>query len=139
MFSLFPDVPPDERLEAVQCACMLLPDESREVLQSLLLFLSDMASHSQQNQMNASNLAVCFAPSLFHMFGGSGALNQSASSPKRSRKMTSSSSSTSGTPEPKELLEQKAAHECLALMITQGRRLFVVPEDLLSKCRCVKT
>ena len=117
----------------MQCACMLLPDENREVLQSLLLFLSDMASHSQRNQMNASNLAVCFAPSLFHMFGGT---SQSASSPKRSRKMTSSSSS-SGTPEPKELQEQKAAHECLALMIAEGRRLFVVPEDLLSKCRCV--
>ena len=79
--------------------------------------------------MTASNLAVCFAPSLFHMY----AQNASSSSPKRGRK--TSSSTSSGTPEPKELADQKAAHECLTVMISEGRKLFLVPDELLSKCR----
>ena len=74
--------------------------------------------------MTASNLAVCFAPSLFHMFGQ----NPSAS-PKRGRKST-------GVPDAKELQDQRAAHECLTAMISEGKKLFMVPEDLLSKCRC---
>ena len=40
------------KLPAVQAAIMLLPDENREVLQSLLLFLSDIASHSDENQVS---------------------------------------------------------------------------------------
>ena len=42
-------------------------DENREVLESLLYFLSDMASYHEENQMTASNLAMCFAPSLFNI------------------------------------------------------------------------
>lgn len=45
---------------------MLLPDENREVLQTLLYFLSDIAS-AEENQMTAGNLAVCLAPSIFHL------------------------------------------------------------------------
>lgn len=56
--------------------------------------------------MTASNLALCMAPSLFHLsMGGSG------SSPLR-RKNT-------GSPEPKNLQDNKAAHQCLTLMIQQ--------------------
>ena len=51
------DVPAEERLEALQCTSMLLPDENREVLQSLLLFLSDMASHSHLNQVSVGDIA----------------------------------------------------------------------------------
>ena len=51
------DVPEEERLAALQCTCMLLPDENREVLQSLLLFLSDMASHSHLNQVSVDDIA----------------------------------------------------------------------------------
>lgn len=79
--------------------------------------------------MTASNLAVCFAPSLFHMFGQR---SNPGSSPKRGRKNT-------GIPDQKELLEQKAAHECLTTMITECKKLFMVPEDLLSKCRYAPT
>ena len=46
------DVPSDMRLESLQAAVLLLPDENREVLQSLLLFLSDMAEHSAENQVH---------------------------------------------------------------------------------------
>ena len=75
--------------------------------------------------MTASNLAVCFAPSLFHMYS-----QNPPSSPKRGRKTTGS-----GAPDAKELQEQKAAHECLTVMISEGRKLFMLPEELLSKCR----
>jgi hypothetical protein len=131
------DLPPEVRLEALQSAIMLLPDENRHVLLSLLYFLFDMAEHSHLNQvfchvslffsvysklcsqMNASNLAVCFAPSFFNMGGSSRHGNNVQSSPKRHRKGT-------GLPDEKELLDQKAAHQCLTQMITKCKLLFQV-------------
>ena len=65
--TIFIDVPPQYRLRALQSAVLLLPDENREVLQTLLLFLSDISECKDVNQMPASNLAVCFAPSLFQI------------------------------------------------------------------------
>lgn len=63
----FPTVlPKDQWLAAAQAATLLLPDENREVLQTLLYFLSDIAS-AEENQMTAGNLAVCLAPSIFHL------------------------------------------------------------------------
>lgn len=59
-------VPAEQRLQAVQAAVILLPDENREVLQTLLYFLSDIAS-AQENQMTADSLAVCLAPSILHL------------------------------------------------------------------------
>ena len=66
-------------------------------------------------QMNASNLAVCFAPSLFNTLGN---LN-SSSSPRRQRK-------SPGMPEQRELLEQKGTHGCFTYMITDCKKLFMV-------------
>lgn len=56
----YTDVPEDMRLEALQAAVMLLPDENRLVLQSLLLFLSDLAQHSSENQVNAVKLQAVY-------------------------------------------------------------------------------
>lgn len=39
-----------------------------------------------------------------------------------------------GKPDQKELIENVAANECLALMIRECKKLFMVPEDLLAKC-----
>lgn len=64
---IFVDVPKDQRLQAVQAAIMLMSDENREVLQTLLCFLSDVTSSVQENQMTPMNIAVCLAPSLFHL------------------------------------------------------------------------
>lgn len=64
-FSL--DVPKEQRLQAVRAAIMLMADENREVLQTLLCFLSDVTSSVEENQMTPMNLAVCLAPSLFHL------------------------------------------------------------------------
>ena len=41
-----------------------LDDSQRYLLFVVLKFLSTVASHSKQNQMTASNLAICFSPSL---------------------------------------------------------------------------
>lgn len=51
----------------MQAAILLLADESREVLQTLLCFLNDVVHAVEENQMTAMNLAVCLAPSLFHL------------------------------------------------------------------------
>ncbi|MEJ1281425.1 START domain containing 8 [Cricetulus griseus] len=59
-------LPKEQWLAAAQAATLLLPDENREVLQTLLYFLSDIAS-AEENQMTAGNLAVCLAPSIFHL------------------------------------------------------------------------
>lgn len=61
------DVPEEQRLQAVQAAILLLADESRDVLQTLLCFLKDVANLVEENQMTPKNLAVCLAPSLFHL------------------------------------------------------------------------
>lgn len=54
-------------MQAVQAAIMLMSDENREVLQTLLCFLSDVTSSVEENQMTPMNIAVCLAPSLFHL------------------------------------------------------------------------
>ncbi len=45
------DVPGSLRLEAVQKAVLLLPDENREVLHSLLTFLNDISLYAESNQV----------------------------------------------------------------------------------------
>ncbi len=66
--------------------------------------------------MTASNLAVCFAPSLFHMCGPK---SNPTASPRRSRK-------NMGIPDERELLEQKAARDCLTTMINECKHIFMV-------------
>lgn len=60
-------MPKDLRLQAVRAAVLLLPDENREALQTLLCLLSDVTASVAENQMTPTNLAVCLAPSLFHL------------------------------------------------------------------------
>ncbi|GFS12048.1 rho GTPase-activating protein 7 [Elysia marginata] len=130
--SIYSHVPPSQRLEAMQAAILLLPDENREVLQSILLFLSDISSHQADHQMNASNLAVCFTPTVFQL-GRSG--SGSPASPKRGRKLGSGNSP--GTPDPREIMEQKAAHECLHMLISECKNLFSVPAHLFRQLQVI--
>lgn len=62
-----PDIPKELRLQAVRAAVLLLPDENREALRTLLCLLSDVTASVAENQMTPTNLAVCLAPSLFHL------------------------------------------------------------------------
>lgn len=132
--SIYTHVPPSQRLEAMQAAILLLPDENREVLQSILLFLSDISSHQADHQMNASNLAVCFTPTVFQL-GRSG--SGSPASPKRGRKLGSGNSNSPGTPDPREIMDQKAAHECLNMLITECKNLFTVPAHLFRQLQVI--
>lgn len=108
MIDCFSDVPPFLRREAVLCALLLMPDEHREVLHVLLDFLQYVASHASVNQMNESNLATCFAPSLFH-YSQSSSIKQGL-----------------GSPHPRELAENRAAHDCLFFLLKNFRKLYTV-------------
>lgn len=131
-------VPANQRLDALRCALLLLPDEHREALQTFLAFLTDVAALASINQMTPSNLAVCLAPSLFHLpatalhsrsvnssannggagHTGNGNNSTNASSPRRRK--------TVGVPDQRELSQNKAAHDCLLQMINDFRHLFTV-------------
>ncbi|XP_029792722.1 stAR-related lipid transfer protein 13 [Suricata suricatta] len=116
-------VPKEQRLQAVQAAVLLLADESREVLQTLLCFLSDVVNSVEENQMTPMNLAVCLAPSLFHLN-----LLKKESSPRVIQKKYAT-----GKPDQKDLSENLAAAQGLAHMITECDRLFEVPHELIAQ------
>ncbi|KAM8800097.1 stAR-related lipid transfer protein 8 [Eudromia elegans] len=111
----------EQRLQAVQAAVILMPDENREVLQTLLYFLSDIAS-AEENQMTAGNLAVCLAPSIFHL----NVSKKESTSPRVMHKR-----GTMGKPDQKDLNENMAATQGLSHMITDCKKLFQVSHDIL--------
>ncbi|XP_060772730.1 rho GTPase-activating protein 7 isoform X2 [Neoarius graeffei] len=118
-------IPVEQRLQAARAAVCLLPDESRDALHTLLCFLSDVAANVSENQMTCTNLAVCLAPSLFHL----NTARRDASSPRvMSRK------NPLGKPDQRDLNENLAATHGLTHMIQECRKLFQIPEEL-SGCR----
>ncbi|KAJ8266487.1 hypothetical protein GJAV_G00130980 [Gymnothorax javanicus] len=118
-------VPKDQCLQAAQAAVILLPDENREVLQTLLYFLSDIAS-AQGNQMTAGNLAVCLAPSVFHL----NVSKKEGGSPRLLHRR-----GTSGKPDQKDLNENMAATQGLSHMIAECKKLFQIPHDMMLQSR----
>ncbi|XP_055716216.1 rho GTPase-activating protein 7 isoform X3 [Phlebotomus papatasi] len=123
--AIFQHLPPEVRLDAVQSAVLLLPDENREVLYTLIVFLNQVSECSMFNQMTANNLAVCLAPSIFH--GGIISPRSNSVSPRR-RKPT-------GLPDPRELCETKASHECLTFLIQNYRSVFMIPNEKMQRCK----
>uniref|UniRef100_A0A6J0SY75 StAR-related lipid transfer protein 8 isoform X1 n=1 Tax=Pogona vitticeps TaxID=103695 RepID=A0A6J0SY75_9SAUR len=114
-------VPKEQRLQAVQAAIVLMPDENREVLQTLLYFLSDIAS-AEENQMTSGNLAVCLAPSLFHL----NVSKKESTSPRMMHKR-----GLAGKPDQKDLNENLAATQGLSHMIAECKKLFQIPHDMI--------
>ncbi|XP_061607411.1 rho GTPase-activating protein 7 isoform X2 [Phyllopteryx taeniolatus] len=106
--------PKDQQLLAAQAAILLLPDENREALRTLLFFLRDVVASVAENQMTPTNVAVCLAPSLFHLNAGA------ARSSHRKYSL--------GRPDQRDLSENLAATQGLADMITEAQRLFEIPE-----------
>lgn len=49
--SLSVGIPSDSRMEAMQAAILLMPDPNREALQTLLLFLNEVAANCETNQV----------------------------------------------------------------------------------------
>ncbi|CAB3380779.1 Hypothetical predicted protein [Cloeon dipterum] len=154
--AIFQQVPVINRYEAMKWAMILLPDHHREVLQLLLSFLGLVASHSRSNQMTVSNLAVCFAPSLFHhSYGGHSAPSTPTTSIDLSGGSTGGSGSGggdssrggsprargskrakqgSGSPDARELAENRAGHDCLQYLINNHDELVNVSQELLNQC-----
>ncbi|XP_040538834.1 rho GTPase-activating protein 7-like isoform X4 [Gallus gallus] len=110
-------VPKDQQLQAVQAAILLLPKENREALKILLFFLRDVVACVEENQMTPTNIAVCLAPSLFHL--NTLRRDSSSSSIRSSQRKCSL-----GKPDQRELSENLAATQGLAHMITECNRLF---------------
>ena len=54
------DVPPQLRLQALQSVMLLIPDENREALLSLLTFLKEVSDHADINQVTTSILKPTF-------------------------------------------------------------------------------
>ncbi|KAJ8412481.1 hypothetical protein AAFF_G00128170 [Aldrovandia affinis] len=119
-------VPKDQRLQAVQAAIMLMSDENREVLQTLLCFLSDVTSSVDENQMTPMNIAVCLAPSLFHL----NILKKDNLSPRAMQKKYAT-----GRPDQKDLNENLAATQGLSHMITECNHLFEIPHEMVTQSR----
>ncbi|XP_066478596.1 stAR-related lipid transfer protein 13 isoform X2 [Tiliqua scincoides] len=117
-------VPKEQRLQAVQAAIMLMSDENREVLQTLLCFLNDVTS-VEENQMTPMNIAVCLAPSLFHLN-----IIKKESSPRVIQKKYAT-----GKPDQKDLNENLAATQGLAHMITECDKLFEIPHEMFTQSR----
>ncbi|KAJ7401543.1 Rho GTPase-activating protein 7 [Pitangus sulphuratus] len=109
-------VPKDQQFQAVQAAILLLPKENREALKILLFFLRDVVAFVEENQMTPTNIAVCLAPSLFHL----NTLRRDSSSSTRSSQRKCSL----GKPDQRELSENLAATQGLAHMIMECNRLF---------------
>ncbi|XP_069754282.1 rho GTPase-activating protein 7 isoform X2 [Narcine bancroftii] len=112
-------LPTDQQLPAVQSAILLLPDENREALQTLLFLLCDVVACVNENQMTPTNLAVCLAPSLFHL----NTLRRESTTSRVSQRKYSL-----GKPDQRDLSENLAATQGLAHMIAECTNLFLVPQ-----------
>ncbi|XP_056586916.1 rho GTPase-activating protein 7 isoform X1 [Triplophysa dalaica] len=111
--------PKDQQFAGVQAAIFLLPDENREALQSLLLFLQEVVACVEENQMTPTNIAVCLAPTLFHL----NSFNRERTSMRsRHRKYSL------GIPDQRDLSENLAATQGLSHMVTECFRLFQIPK-----------
>uniref|UniRef100_A0A674B5P2 StAR related lipid transfer domain containing 8 n=1 Tax=Salmo trutta TaxID=8032 RepID=A0A674B5P2_SALTR len=119
-------VPKDMRLQAAQAAVILLPDENREVLQTLLYFLSDIAS-AEENQMTAGNLALCLAPSILHL----NISKKEGTSPRYVLVFVF----LWGKPDHKDLSENMAATQGLSHMIVECKKLFQIPHEMMLQSR----
>ncbi|XP_061129926.1 rho GTPase-activating protein 7 isoform X1 [Syngnathus typhle] len=119
-------MPKELRLQAARAAVLLLPDENREALRTLLCLLSDVTASVGENQMTPTNLAVCLAPSVFHL---NTLRRKESSSPRVMNRKQSL-----GKPDQRDLNENLAATHGLAHMIMECRKLFRIPEEM-SRCR----
>jgi deleted in liver cancer protein len=121
--AIFQYVPNDIKFEALQSAILLLPDEHREVLLMLLEFLAQVADNAEHNQMSASNLSLCLAPSIFQ----NGVHSNTPNASPRRKKPT-------GLPDAKDLDENRASTECLTYMILNYKRIYQINSDKMNRC-----
>lgn len=115
LMTIFTGVPSELHLEAVQAVMLLLSDVSRQVLHVLIRFLAAVADKSEENQMNASNLAVCFLPSFFRA-------HPSASYVGDLKMANHADGGTSPG------WDHKVAVTCITFLINNSSSIFQIPE-----------
>lgn len=125
LVNVYTYIPDALQLDLLRWIIIKLPDENRFVLQQLLYLLNHLANYCDVTEMSASNLAVCFAPSLYRLIKPSVGTSTSINlSPRRLRRTTSG-------PDPKDLADQRAAQLSLSLMIKVAPSLFQVPSKFI--------
>jgi deleted in liver cancer protein len=113
----FAAVPSELHLEAVQSVMLLLSDVNRQVLHVLLRFLAAVADRSEENQMNASNLAVCFLPSFFRTHPSTSFVGE-----------LKSGNQTDHVGAISPAWDHKVAVACITFLINNSRSIFQIPE-----------
>lgn len=131
LIALYEHAPVAQRAQVLRNTVFLLPDTNREALKLLLAFLHSLAQSARTHQMTTSNLAVCFAPSLFYFPKTFTPVHAASSGESRVRRAT-------GIPDMKELLRQKAAQQCLTDLISDWQTLFSVSDSDLRQSFSVK-
>ncbi|TGZ66772.1 hypothetical protein CRM22_005154 [Opisthorchis felineus] len=127
LVSVYGSVPANTQMDLLRWILLGMPDENRTVLQKLLYILHSLVRHAHITQMGASNLAVCFAPSLFRFASSSSPPSTSAGlSPRRLRR-------TKSGPDPKDLADQRTAQHSLSAMITHAPTLFEISTEILRR------
>ncbi|XP_044520393.1 rho GTPase-activating protein 7-like [Gracilinanus agilis] len=124
-------LPKEKQFSALQAAILLLPDENREALIILLFFLRDVVSFVEENQMTPTNIAVCLAPSLFHLTSLTSFRPDNSTSSRSSQRKYNM-----GKPDQRDLSENLAATQGLAHMIAECHQLFQLPTSYLESNRC---
>jgi len=76
--------------------------------------------------MNARNLAMCFAPSLFNACAGWKSKTSAAEGRRSGRTRRRRARVEDGVISEKDMAEQRAAHECLTTMVVNAKDLFTV-------------
>ncbi|XP_065186406.1 rho GTPase-activating protein 7-like isoform X2 [Sycon ciliatum] len=116
-------VPEELQIQAFQHIMLLLPDEHRETIFCILSFLRNISEHHAQTKMDVHNLAVVFAPTLFHLTAA-GDVSNGHTSPTASRKLSKSKKKA-------DYDESSNAISTLEMMITNVDHLQRVPMDTL--------
>ncbi|EDQ92730.1 RhoGAP domain-containing protein [Monosiga brevicollis MX1] len=117
LFTRASSLPELQQLQALQAACLLLPNSHRRLLRALLNLLdlvARSASGDHGNQMDATNLAVVMAPNL---------LQASTAPPSRTSSVGDAAS-----------LRDDEAVRAMQLLITHNDRLFHVSATMRDAC-----
>uniref|UniRef100_A0A3P8WBQ3 Rho GTPase-activating protein 28 n=1 Tax=Cynoglossus semilaevis TaxID=244447 RepID=A0A3P8WBQ3_CYNSE len=104
------------QVQALQLLTLLLPEENRQMLRALLLFLRQVVSHQDHNRMSLWNVSLVMAPNLFTCCH--------RHKQKAARQL-------------EEMEDAVGGAQLVRLMITHQELLWTVPKFLLSQVRQV--
>ncbi|RMZ95746.1 Rho GTPase-activating, partial [Brachionus plicatilis] len=135
LIDIFTYLPENERLEAIQFCMITLDDEYRDSIQCLIYFLHDISENSKTHKMDARNLAICLAPTLFNL--NLKDVNSSGHSPTPTSPHSITNFFSKDTTQ---LMSRQcnSSLECLAFMIDNSKKIFQIPTKLNEECPYLK-